>query len=106
MSKRTQEPVDQWLAKEGYFRKPTPRDPTCLFRAISEQVYHTQHYHLRVRRECIEFMKKKKHLFIDVRISTRYRIDLISRDVRCVIRLVIIFCIFFCSLYQRHLIII
>ncbi|RLU19174.1 hypothetical protein DMN91_007731, partial [Ooceraea biroi] len=47
MSKRMQEPVDQWLGKEGYFRKPTPRDPTCLFRAISEQVYYTQYYHLR-----------------------------------------------------------
>ncbi|KAL0122654.1 hypothetical protein PUN28_007406 [Cardiocondyla obscurior] len=65
MSKRVQEPVDQWLAKEGYFRKSTPRDPTCLFRAISEQVYLTQHYHLRVRRECTEFMAKKNHLFKD-----------------------------------------
>lgn len=76
MSKRTQEPVDQWLVKEGYFRKPTPRDPTCLFRAISEQVYHTQHYHLRVRKECTEFMKKKKHLFKDVSIYmiVRFRV--------------------------------
>lgn len=68
MSKRTLEPVDQWLAKEGYFRKPTPRDPTCLFRAISEQVYHTQHYHLRVRKECTDFMMKKRQLFMDVSI--------------------------------------
>lgn len=68
MSKRTLEPVDQWLAKEGYFRKPTPRDPTCLFRAISEQVYHTQHYHLRVRKECTDFMMKKRQLFTDVSI--------------------------------------
>lgn len=78
MSKRAQEPVDQWLAKEGYFRKPTPRDPTCLFRAISEQVYHTQYYHLRVRKECIDFMKKKRNLFRDVSIYmiiVRFRIN-------------------------------
>ncbi|XP_018300917.1 putative uncharacterized protein DDB_G0286901 isoform X1 [Mycetomoellerius zeteki] len=80
MSKRTQEPVDQWLAKEGYFRKPTPRDPTCLFRAISEQVYHTQHYHLRVRKECIEFMKKKRHLFIDS-VSTSF--DYYLNEMQC-----------------------
>ncbi|KYM96315.1 UDP-N-acetylglucosamine transferase subunit ALG13 like protein [Cyphomyrmex costatus] len=80
MSKRTQEPVDQWLAKEGYFRKPTPRDPTCLFRAVSEQVYHTQHYHLRVRKECIEFMKKKRHLFIDS-VSTPF--DYYLNEMQC-----------------------
>lgn len=68
MSKRTQEPVDQWLAKEGYFRKPTPRDPNCLFRSVSEQIYHTQHYHLRVRKECTEFMRRERHLFTNVSI--------------------------------------
>ncbi|XP_024869249.1 uncharacterized protein LOC112452984 isoform X2 [Temnothorax curvispinosus] len=80
MSKRIQEPVDQWLAKEGYFRKPTPRDPTCLFRAISEQVYHTQHYHLRVRQECIEFMKKKRHLFRD---SVPVSFDYYLKEMQC-----------------------
>ncbi|KAL6257366.1 hypothetical protein P5V15_010939 [Pogonomyrmex californicus] len=80
MSKRAQEPVDQWLTKEGYFRKPTPKDPTCLFRAISEQVYHTQHYHLRVRKECTEFMKKKRHLFTDS-ISTSF--DYYLKEMQC-----------------------
>ncbi|XP_015440459.1 PREDICTED: uncharacterized protein LOC107195184 isoform X2 [Dufourea novaeangliae] len=64
-SKRAQEPVDEWLQSEGYFRKHAPRDPTCLFRAVSEQVYMTQHYHIRVREECVEFMKKMKHLFTE-----------------------------------------
>ncbi|XP_011871005.1 PREDICTED: uncharacterized protein LOC105563739 isoform X2 [Vollenhovia emeryi] len=80
MSRRTQEPVDQWLAKEGYFRKATPRDPTCLFRAISEQVYHTQHYHLRVRKECTEFMKKNKHLFVD---SVPVSFDYYIKEMQC-----------------------
>ncbi|CAK9798887.1 Putative bifunctional UDP-N-acetylglucosamine transferase and deubiquitinase ALG13 [Anthophora quadrimaculata] len=64
-SKRAQEPIDEWLQNEGYFRKHAPRDPTCLFRAVSEQIYMTQHYHIRVRKECVEFMKKMKHLFIE-----------------------------------------
>ncbi|XP_076756724.1 uncharacterized protein LOC143426890 [Xylocopa sonorina] len=64
-SKRAQEPIDEWLHAEGYFRKHAPRDPTCLFRAVSEQVYLTQHYHIRVRRECVEFMRRMKHLFVE-----------------------------------------
>lgn len=83
MSKRTLEPVDQWLAKEGYFRKPTPRDPTCLFRAISEQVYHTQHYHLRVRKECTDFMVKKRHLFMNVSIHVMKHCSYIEKIGTC-----------------------
>ncbi|XP_012284818.1 GATA zinc finger domain-containing protein 7 isoform X2 [Orussus abietinus] len=62
-SKRMLEPIDEWLQNEGYFRKHTPRDPTCLFRAISEQVYSIQRYHIRVRQECVEFMRKNKDYF-------------------------------------------
>ncbi|XP_076648689.1 uncharacterized protein LOC143356681 isoform X2 [Halictus rubicundus] len=64
-SKRAQEPVDEWLQAKGYFRKHAPRDPTCLFRAVSEQVYMTQHYHLRVRKECVEFMRTMKQSFFE-----------------------------------------
>ncbi|XP_014481456.1 PREDICTED: uncharacterized protein LOC106747926 isoform X2 [Dinoponera quadriceps] len=65
MSKRMQEHtgVDLWLEEKGYYRKDTPKDPTCLFRAVSEQVYHTQYYHIRVRKECVAFMKEMRHLF-------------------------------------------
>ncbi|XP_051162758.1 protein ovarian tumor locus-like isoform X2 [Leptopilina boulardi] len=63
LSKRPAEPIDDWLESQGYFRKHAPKDPTCLFRAISEQIYSTQHFHIRVRRECINFMKKHKDLF-------------------------------------------
>lgn len=65
-SKRAQEPVDEWLQTKGYFRKHAPRDPTCLFRAVSEQIYTTQHYHLRVRKECVEFMREMKQSFFEV----------------------------------------
>ena len=62
-AKRVAEPIDEWLQSEGFFRKHAPKDPTCLFRAVSEQVYLTQHFHIRVRGECVEFMRKNCHLF-------------------------------------------
>ncbi|XP_057328528.1 GATA zinc finger domain-containing protein 14-like isoform X2 [Microplitis mediator] len=64
MNKKNVEPlaVDEWLKNEGYFRKAAPKDPGCLFRAVSEQIYMTQFYHTRVRKECVEFMRKNKHL--------------------------------------------
>lgn len=65
-AKRTSEPVDEWLHNEGFFRKHCPKDPTCLFRAVSEQVYLTQHFHIRVRNECIDFMRKNRQLFEEV----------------------------------------
>ncbi|XP_017879057.1 putative bifunctional UDP-N-acetylglucosamine transferase and deubiquitinase ALG13 isoform X2 [Ceratina calcarata] len=62
-TKRPREPMDEWLRLEGYFRKHAPRDSTCLFRAVSEQVYLTQHYHIRVRKECVEYMRRMRYLF-------------------------------------------
>jgi OTU domain-containing protein 4 len=32
-------PMDQWLESQGYYRKHTARDGSCLFRAVSEQVF-------------------------------------------------------------------
>ncbi|CAB0034142.1 unnamed protein product [Trichogramma brassicae] len=61
--KRVIEPVDEWLHNEGFYRKNTPKDPTCLFRAVSEQIYNNQRDHVRVRRECVEYMRKNKELF-------------------------------------------
>ncbi|XP_063976158.1 protein ovarian tumor locus-like [Diachasmimorpha longicaudata] len=62
-SKRTPEPVDDWLRTQGYFRKNAPHDATCLFRAVSEQIYLTQYYHLKVREQCVAFMRQNKALF-------------------------------------------
>ncbi|XP_014218285.1 uncharacterized protein LOC106646692 isoform X2 [Copidosoma floridanum] len=61
--KRMIEPVDEWLQNEGFYRKHGPKDPTCLFRAIAEQVYHNQRSHLRVREECVEYIRDNKQLF-------------------------------------------
>ena len=32
-------PMDQWLESQGYYRKHTARDGSCLFRAVAEQVF-------------------------------------------------------------------
>jgi hypothetical protein len=41
---KTSGPMDQWLESQGYYRKHTARDGTCLFRAVSEQVWgYTRH---------------------------------------------------------------
>ncbi|CAB3254360.1 unnamed protein product [Arctia plantaginis] len=60
--KRSSEP-DRWLDEMGFFRKHTARDSSCLFRAVSENIYNTQRYFHKVRLDCVKFMATKKHLF-------------------------------------------
>lgn len=59
-SRPTPDPFDKFLDKEGFYRKHTARDSSALFRVISEQLYDTQHYHERVRKDCINFMIKHR----------------------------------------------
>ncbi|XP_033606451.1 OTU domain-containing protein 4 isoform X2 [Cryptotermes secundus] len=56
-------PMDQWLESQGYYRKHTARDGSCLFRAVSEQVFYVQAVHQNVRRQCVEFIQKNKLKF-------------------------------------------
>uniref|UniRef100_A0A2A4JIS2 OTU domain-containing protein n=1 Tax=Heliothis virescens TaxID=7102 RepID=A0A2A4JIS2_HELVI len=60
--KRSSEP-DRWLDEMGFFRKHTARDSSCLFRAVSENMYNTQRYFHKVRLDCVQFMATKRHLF-------------------------------------------
>ncbi|XP_061378502.1 putative bifunctional UDP-N-acetylglucosamine transferase and deubiquitinase ALG13 isoform X1 [Danaus plexippus] len=60
--KRSSEP-DRWLDEMGFFRKHTARDSSCLFRAVSENVYNTQRYFHKVRLDCVQFMAAHRHLF-------------------------------------------
>lgn len=60
--KRLSEP-DRWLDEMGFFRKHTARDSSCLFRAVSENVFNTQRYFHKVRLDCVQFMASKRHLF-------------------------------------------
>ncbi|CAH2085068.1 unnamed protein product [Euphydryas editha] len=60
--KRISEP-DRWLDEMGFFRKHTARDSSCLFRAVSENIFNTQRYFHKVRLDCVQFMASKRHLF-------------------------------------------
>ncbi|XP_039754954.1 protein ovarian tumor locus-like [Pararge aegeria] len=60
--KRSSEP-DRWLDEMGFFRKHTARDASCLFRAVSENIYNTQRYFHKVRLDCVHFMASQRHLF-------------------------------------------
>lgn len=58
-SRQAPDPYDQFLEREGYYRKHVARDATCLFRTFSEQVFDVQMYHGKVRMDCIRWMRKK-----------------------------------------------
>ncbi|KAL9706530.1 hypothetical protein quinque_010048 [Culex quinquefasciatus] len=56
-SRQAPDPYDQFLEREGYYRKHVARDGTCLFRSFSEQVFDVQLYHGKVRKDCIRWMR-------------------------------------------------
>ncbi|XP_030836521.1 OTU domain-containing protein 4 isoform X2 [Strongylocentrotus purpuratus] len=60
---KTYEPIDDFLASQGLVRKITAKDGSCLFRAVAEQVFHTQALHNDVRQACIRFMERNKEHF-------------------------------------------
>ncbi|XP_051733479.1 putative bifunctional UDP-N-acetylglucosamine transferase and deubiquitinase ALG13 isoform X7 [Ctenopharyngodon idella] len=52
--------MDEYLASIGLYRKMMARDASCLFRAVSEQLYYTQNYHHRIRKRCVNFMRANR----------------------------------------------
>ncbi|KAK0150305.1 putative bifunctional UDP-N-acetylglucosamine transferase and deubiquitinase ALG13 [Merluccius polli] len=52
--------MDEYLASLGLYRKMLARDASCLFRAVSEQLYCSQHHHQKIRRECANFMRANR----------------------------------------------
>ncbi|XP_073990832.1 ovarian tumor isoform X2 [Rhodnius prolixus] len=59
-------PVDQmdvWLDSEGLYRKHTAKDGTCLFRAVSEQLFLTQAVHQEVRKLVTEYELRHSEFF-------------------------------------------
>ncbi|XP_029903867.1 OTU domain-containing protein 4-like [Myripristis murdjan] len=48
--------MDEYLASRALFRKTMARDASSLFRAVSEQLYHSQSYHQKIRQDCANFM--------------------------------------------------
>lgn len=49
--------VYDWLQSIGLYHKIVPRDPSSLFRAISEWIYDTQRHHSLVRKESMFYLK-------------------------------------------------
>ncbi|KAG2464022.1 OTUD4 protein, partial [Polypterus senegalus] len=52
--------MDEYLASLGLYRKITARDASCLFRAVSEQLYYSQNYYERIRKACVMFMRANR----------------------------------------------
>ncbi|XP_055500161.1 putative bifunctional UDP-N-acetylglucosamine transferase and deubiquitinase ALG13 [Leucoraja erinacea] len=48
--------MDEYLSSQGLYRKLTAKDGSCLFRAVSEQLFLTQIHHLEIRKTCVTYM--------------------------------------------------
>ncbi|XP_054851781.1 putative bifunctional UDP-N-acetylglucosamine transferase and deubiquitinase ALG13 [Eublepharis macularius] len=55
--------MDEYLGSLGLYRKLTAKDASCLFRAVSEQVYACQIHHMAVRQACVSFLRKNQSNF-------------------------------------------
>lgn len=65
-SRPAPDPYDKFLEAEGFYRKHTARDATSLFRAVSEQLFDTQGYHVQVRSDCVRYMLKHRAIYEQV----------------------------------------
>uniref|UniRef100_A0A8C3RTW0 ubiquitinyl hydrolase 1 n=1 Tax=Chelydra serpentina TaxID=8475 RepID=A0A8C3RTW0_CHESE len=61
--------MDEYLASLGLYRKLTAKDASCLFRAISEQLFSCQIHHMEVRKACVSFMRENQHNFESVTLA-------------------------------------
>uniref|UniRef100_A0A8V0YKG7 ubiquitinyl hydrolase 1 n=1 Tax=Gallus gallus TaxID=9031 RepID=A0A8V0YKG7_CHICK len=55
--------MDEYLGSLGLYRKLTAKDASCLFRAISEQLFLCQIHHMEVRKACVSFMRQNQRNF-------------------------------------------
>ncbi|XP_009475707.1 PREDICTED: putative bifunctional UDP-N-acetylglucosamine transferase and deubiquitinase ALG13 [Nipponia nippon] len=55
--------MDEYLGSLGLYRKMTAKDASCLFRAVSEQLFSSQIHHVEVRKACVLFMRQHQHKF-------------------------------------------
>ncbi|XP_018408490.1 PREDICTED: OTU domain-containing protein 4 [Nanorana parkeri] len=55
--------MDTYLRSKGLYRKKIAKDGSCLFRAVAEQVLHSQARHLEVRKSCIKYLRENRALF-------------------------------------------
>ncbi|XP_069834758.1 OTU domain-containing protein 4 isoform X2 [Dendropsophus ebraccatus] len=55
--------MDSYLRANGLYRKKIAKDGSCLFRAVAEQVLHSQARHLEVRQACIKYLRENRAHF-------------------------------------------
>ncbi|XP_074761100.1 OTU domain-containing protein 4 isoform X2 [Athene noctua] len=55
--------MDGYLRSQGLYRKRVAKDGSCLFRAVAEQVLHSQSRHIDVRMACVEYLRKNREKF-------------------------------------------
>uniref|UniRef100_A0A3Q3LAJ3 ubiquitinyl hydrolase 1 n=1 Tax=Mastacembelus armatus TaxID=205130 RepID=A0A3Q3LAJ3_9TELE len=55
--------MDDYLKAIGFHRKKIAKDGSCLFRAVAEQVLHSQSLHTTVRAKCVEFLKQNRQSY-------------------------------------------
>ncbi|XP_042663479.1 putative bifunctional UDP-N-acetylglucosamine transferase and deubiquitinase ALG13 [Tyto alba] len=55
--------MDEYLGSLGLYRKMTAKDASCLFRAVSEQLFSSQIHHVEIRKACVLFMRHHQHKF-------------------------------------------
>ncbi|XP_042324334.1 OTU domain-containing protein 4 isoform X2 [Sceloporus undulatus] len=55
--------MDAYLFSQGLYRKRVAKDGSCLFRAVAEQVFHSQSQHLDIRMACINYLRKNREQF-------------------------------------------
>ncbi|XP_068135443.1 OTU domain-containing protein 4 [Hyperolius riggenbachi] len=55
--------MNAYLKSKGLYRKKIAKDGSCLFRAVAEQVLHSQAWHLEVRKSCIKYLRQNRAYF-------------------------------------------
>ncbi|XP_077135391.1 OTU domain-containing protein 4 [Ranitomeya variabilis] len=55
--------MDSYLRAHGLYRKKIAKDGSCLFRAVAEQILHSQASHLEIRRSCIQYLSDNRAHF-------------------------------------------
>ncbi|XP_048364861.1 OTU domain-containing protein 4 isoform X2 [Sphaerodactylus townsendi] len=55
--------MDTSLRSQGLYRKRVAKDGSCLFRAVAEQVFHSQSQHIAIRMSCINYLRKNREKF-------------------------------------------
>ncbi|KFZ65501.1 OTU domain-containing protein 4, partial [Antrostomus carolinensis] len=55
--------MDCYLRSQGLYRKRVAKDGSCLFRAVAEQVLHSQSRHIDVRMACVDYLRKNRDKF-------------------------------------------